>query len=103
MAKNLLKKLAANNVDVINSAVFNGGFLIGGTHFDYREVKPDTDPELFVWREKFNKVCEDFGVTPARQSPLPYDVRFLPYSQYLLEPASGVWLLACSVLTSRGV
>jgi hypothetical protein len=25
---------------VINSAVFNGGFLTGGTFFDYREVTP---------------------------------------------------------------
>ena len=32
---------------------------------------------------------------------LPYDVRFLPVSQYLLELASGVWVLECGVLTSR--
>ena len=37
----------------------------------------------------------------ARQSPLPYDVRFLPVSQYLLELASGLWVLECGVLTSR--
>ena len=36
-----------------------------GSHFDYREVKPDTDPKLFEWREKFNAVCESFGVKPA--------------------------------------
>ena len=28
-------------------------------------------------------------------------VRFLPGFQYLLEPASGVWMLGCGVLTSR--
>ena len=28
-------------------------------------------------------------------------VRFLPVSQYLLERASGVWVLECGVLTSR--
>ena len=28
-------------------------------------------------------------------------VRFLPDFQCLLEPASGVWLLGCGVLTSR--
>ena len=37
----------------------------------------------------------------ARQSP-PSLVRFLPVSQYLLELASGVWVLECGVLTSRG-
>ena len=35
----------------------------------------------------------------ARQRPLPYDARFLPVSQYLLEPAFGVWALECGVLT----
>ena len=36
----------------------------------------------------------------ARQSPSS-PVRFLPVSQYLLELASGVWVLECGVLTSR--
>ena len=65
VAKKLLKKLGEQGVDVINSAVFNGGFLIGGSHFDYREVKPETDPELFAWREKFFAVCDEFGVDKA--------------------------------------
>ena len=34
---------------------------------------------------------------------LPSLVRFLPVSQYLLELASGAWVLECDVLTSRGV
>ena len=38
----------------------------------------------------------DFG--PVQPSSL---VRFLPVSRYLLEPASGVWVLGCGVLTSR--
>ena len=33
-------------------------------------------------------------------SPSP-KVRFLPVSQYLLELASGIWVLECGVLTSR--
>ena len=65
VAKRLLKKLGAQGVDVINSAVFNGGFLTGGSFFDYREVKPETDPELFAWRDKFNAICEEFSVKPA--------------------------------------
>jgi len=63
--KRLLKKLGAQGVDVINSAVFNGGFLTGGSFFDYREVKPETDPDLFEWREKFNAICAEFDVKPA--------------------------------------
>jgi D-threo-aldose 1-dehydrogenase len=65
VAKKLLKKLGAQGVDVINSAVFNGGFLTGGSFFDYREVKPETDPELFAWRDKFYAICAKFGVKPA--------------------------------------
>ena len=37
----------------------------------------------------------------ARQSPSSLKVRFLPVSQYLLELASGVWVLECGMLTSR--
>jgi D-threo-aldose 1-dehydrogenase len=63
-AKGLLKKLGGQGVDVINSAVFNAGFLIGGSHFDYRAVTRESDPELFEWRDKFNAVCEEFNVKP---------------------------------------
>ena len=35
---------------------------------------------------------------PSKPSSL---ARFLPISQYLLELASGVWVLECGVLTSR--
>jgi D-threo-aldose 1-dehydrogenase len=65
VAKNLLKKLGAQGVDVINSAVFNAGFLIGGSHFDYRAVTVESDPDLFIWRDKFMAVCAEFDVQPA--------------------------------------
>lgn len=55
------------HVGVINSAVFNGGFLVGGGFFDYREITGDNtkDIELLAWREKFNAICEQHGVKPA--------------------------------------
>ena len=37
----------------------------------------------------------------ARPNPSSF-VRFLPVSRYLLELSSGVWVLECGVLTSRG-
>ena len=37
----------------------------------------------------------------ARQKPPSLKVRFLPDFQNLLQPASGVWSLACGVFTSR--
>lgn len=65
VAKNLLKKLGKQGVEVINSAVFNAGFLLGGAFFDYRKVTRESDPELFTWRDKFNVLCEEFKVKPA--------------------------------------
>ncbi|RKD89883.1 aldo/keto reductase [Mangrovibacterium diazotrophicum] len=62
-----LKQLGDDGVGVINSAIFNAGFLTGGDYFDYRLVStenPDDKP-LFDWREKFFAVCEQFDVTPG--------------------------------------
>lgn len=52
---------------VINSAVFNAGFLTGGNFFDYREVTGDTeeDRQLLAWRARFQEICRTHGVTPA--------------------------------------
>ena len=33
--------------------------------FDYRKVTPETDPELFAWRKKFNAACDAHGIKPA--------------------------------------
>jgi len=57
--------LNSRGVGMINSAVFNAGFLTGGEWFDYRRVDPIADAPLFAWREKFFRVCRDFGVKPA--------------------------------------
>ena len=62
VAQRLLQKLAKRGVAVINSAVFNGGFLIGGKYFDYREPTIEAEPELFAWREAFHRVCAEFDV-----------------------------------------
>lgn len=52
---------------MINSAVFNAGFLAGGAYFDYRIVSEECeeDQPLFRWREAFFGVCERHGVMPA--------------------------------------
>lgn len=61
----LLKKLAKQGVGVINSAVFNAGFLIGSDNFDYKQISRDTHPKEFAWRDKFNALCDEFNVKPA--------------------------------------
>ena len=64
-ARGLLSKLGAKGITVINSAVFNAGFLIGGDHFDYRKITKEEEPEKFIWRDKFTAACKDYNVPPA--------------------------------------
>jgi D-threo-aldose 1-dehydrogenase len=62
-----MDRLEADGVGIINSAVFHGGFLTGGDKFDYREVDPSTKMGKFLhdWRERFHRVCFDYGVDPG--------------------------------------
>jgi len=62
-----MKKLDADGKGIINSAIFNAGFLTGGKYFDYRILDPDDpdDKHLFEWREKFFSVCGEFSVQPG--------------------------------------
>ncbi len=62
-----LKVLSNDGVGIINSAIFNAGFLVGGVYFDYRVVdeSSETDKPLFKWREKFFDVCNKYSVKPA--------------------------------------
>jgi D-threo-aldose 1-dehydrogenase len=59
--------LHKKDVGIINSAVFNAGFLTGGHYFDYKLIKPDTtgNRRIFKWREDFFTLCLKFGVEPA--------------------------------------
>lgn len=60
-------QLSQKNIKVINSAVFNGGFLTGGDFYNYQEVNPNTSSgkALLDWRKEFFTVCDQFKVLPA--------------------------------------
>lgn len=60
-----IAQLHAKKVGMVNSAVFNAGFLIGGEWFDYRRPDPAKDAPLFAWREKFLTLCKKFEAKPA--------------------------------------
>lgn len=60
-----IAQLHSRGVGMVNSAVFNAGFLIGGPWYDYRKPDPVTDAGLFAWREKFLAVCRQHEVRPA--------------------------------------
>lgn len=59
--------LHKDNVGVINSAVFQAGFLTGGEFFDYRKVEEDSEEGkiIYPWREQFNAICQKHNVKPA--------------------------------------
>lgn len=60
-----IARLHARGVGMVNSAVFNAGFLIGGQWFDYRRPDPHSEAPLFEWREKFLEICKKFAANPA--------------------------------------
>jgi len=64
-SRGLLRKLETLGTKVINSAVFNAGFLIGGDHFDYQKISRERHPDKFVWRDRFTALCSEYGLKPA--------------------------------------
>ncbi|MCK4879734.1 MAG: aldo/keto reductase [Bacteroidales bacterium] len=62
-----MDQLERDNVGIINSAVFHGGFLTGGDKFDYKEVDPASEMgrKLFGWRDAFNALCGKHAVAPG--------------------------------------
>lgn len=57
--------LARQGVAVVNSGVFNAGFLVGGKYFDYRLPSPTAEKHLFDWRDRFLSLCNEHNVRPA--------------------------------------
>jgi D-threo-aldose 1-dehydrogenase len=60
-----INKLYKKDITVINSAVFQSGFLTGSDYYDYKRITPETDPLKFQWREAFFAVCKKFNIKPA--------------------------------------
>jgi D-threo-aldose 1-dehydrogenase len=62
-----MEKLKAKGIAIINSAVFQAGFLIGGDYFDYRKIEPDSPENIkrFQWREQFNTLCAKYNISPT--------------------------------------
>lgn len=63
----LIAKLAGDGVGIINAAVFQGGFLVGGDHYNYRPIRPDSPENIqkLNWRKSFFETCKNHRVTAA--------------------------------------
>lgn len=62
-----MQELKTKNTLIINSAVFNGGFLTGGNYYNYKLVEADNEDQngLLQWRKDFFDVCEQYNIQPA--------------------------------------
>ena len=62
-----MTQLEKDKVVIINSAIFNAGFLTGGEYFDYRitDPKDPDDKPLFEWRNKFFAICSKHQIEPG--------------------------------------
>lgn len=62
-----IERIHAEGVGIINSAIFNAGFLTGGEYFDYRKINPSSpeDQQLLAWREQFLDICQRHQVNPG--------------------------------------
>jgi D-threo-aldose 1-dehydrogenase len=61
----LVERLSSKGIHVVNSAVFNSGFLLNGEFFNYTRIHRDTSPGIFEWRDKFMALCHQYGISPA--------------------------------------
>ena len=60
-----MESLEAQGIAIINSAVFNGGFLVGSSYYNYQLKDPVADKDLFDWREMFNSLCAQYKIRPV--------------------------------------
>ncbi|MFD1255531.1 aldo/keto reductase [Mucilaginibacter terrae] len=62
-----MKKLQQQGIGIINSAVFNGGFLTGGDYYNYHLIDAESPEgkELYQWRESFYALCNKHQLEPA--------------------------------------
>jgi D-threo-aldose 1-dehydrogenase len=61
-----MDSLASRYIGIINSALFHGGFLLGGRFFDYRLIDPSlpSDQQRLAWRQRFTETCAELGQSP---------------------------------------
>ncbi len=58
-----MDRMADRNVAIINSALFHGGFLLGGNFYNYRAIDPANaaDAQRLQARDAISQACEQIG------------------------------------------
>jgi len=62
---NFMLELERQDIAIINSSVFNGGFLTGSDYYNYQLTDPVKDRDLYHWRLQFNQLCRDHDIKPV--------------------------------------
>lgn len=62
-----IESLNDKGVTVINSAIFNGGFLVGSDYYNYQLIDKESEfgKNLFQWRATFQEICKKHQILPA--------------------------------------
>jgi D-threo-aldose 1-dehydrogenase len=63
-----MAELAARQIPIIVSGVFDGGFLVGNNRLDglLLSAEDPADRSLLTWRTAFVALCHGHGITPAQ-------------------------------------
>jgi len=61
-----VRQLGDQNIPVINSAIFNGGFLTGGEFYNYQKIDAEDEQgaALLLWRKSFFSICNKYNILP---------------------------------------
>jgi len=60
-----MQQLQKQGVSIINSAIFNAGFLTGSDCYNYQPVSRETRPDLYNWRDAFYQLCKTYSLSAA--------------------------------------
>lgn len=63
--RTLIETLHSNSIQIINSAVFNSGFLVGEDYYNYVLQDPQQNFSLYEWRHNFFRICKKHQFFPA--------------------------------------
>lgn len=62
---NFMLKLEQEGIAIINSSLFNGGFLTGSAYYNYQLTDPVKDKALYHWRIQFYQLCREYNIKPV--------------------------------------
>ena len=103
--QSLVKNFAKKGIQVLNSGVFNSGFLVGGMYYNYKKVSRQKDVELFRWRDRFRNCISEFNSSKGSEmTDLDIDVICIGFSFLFAPDIRTIVLNAnCGAMVERNI